>query len=484
MLNQLRFALSGAIALGLAVCAAACCQAGCISFTAKSDTQASVYLHSANPVVFEIGKLRIPWRRINDVTDKGHVLTWQVRKGRTYEVWDARDYARAQLREAGESLGHPFSASGDLSHAVLSAIKWTKSRATSEPQQLALTRLETAMAALLNVKIEIQAGVRNKVWPEYTLPITCSFSCPTRGVTARLAALTKPDSWTEVGRQARAGRSTIDVRLPSSATRYQGGNPVIARYEVKYRGTSFMATNAVEASVVDAFEREAWIDTISDTQIDLHVRLTSLLPIKDVTAEAYLPDGWTATTSPTRFDVANTRDVTYRITRPRTDDRGLRIVGGTFHAGEFTTSKRLLSDHALELGETAAVTGFRLIRTPGEPARVTTISDRKCRQVPASGMMSFDVSVNFSPGTETYLTVQAAATGPGSMTVQYVTTSGEKRSTQPQTLNADSGWRDLVFVLRDAAFNGKLPDNADFVLSCSGSMPGIAGIYISRFRTP
>lgn len=466
------------------ICACAVARAAPVRFTAKADTRASVYLHSSNPVVFEIGKLGIPWRRVNDVTDSGHVLSWNVRKGRTYEVWDASDYARAQLNDAGQVLKRSFQASGDLVTALLKSVRVAQSQGTTTEQQVALARLEWALAAMIGARVDVRAGVNNKLWPEYNLPVTCSFSCSAKGATAKLLSLTKPDNWKQIGTtKNRGGTSTITVRIPPSAARYQGNRPIIAHYSVSYRGVRFHTLNAAEAQVVDAFDREASISTVSDTQIDLRISLKSLLPIRGVTTEPYLPDGWRATVSPKCFDVANSRTVTYRITRPKDEKRGLRIVGGTFRVGDFSTSKRLLSDHALELGESSAVTGFRLLRTTGQLPPVVTMLDTKCRQVPISGRMAFDVSPNFSPGSETYVTVSCLGSGAGSIALEYLAASGKVRSTPPATPEIGSAWKDVVFVLRDASFSGKLPDGADFALRCTGSMPWIAGVYISRFRS-
>lgn len=491
MPQQLRLSLKliAVITLSASICSA--CSANCVRFTAKHDTSAKVYLPSARPVVFEIGKLGIPWRQILDVRDVGHVLTWQVRKGRVYEVWDAQDYAREQLAEAKRSTGCPSGKHSTLTDQLLHALKWLEDRRQPDAQ-LIRARLIYALSALLGIKIDIRAGAEGYLWPDYPLPVTVSFACAASGVRVRITKPTIPDNWQIVSRPSVSRfhqvsrvpvKSTFMVKVPAIAMRYEGLYPIIAWCDVEYRGQKFRVSNATEVSIGDAFEREAWIDTVSDTRIDLHIRLTSRLPIKGVTTEPYLPDGWTCIYPREPFDVCNSRELVYRITRPKSEKRGLRIVGGIFSFGSFSTSKRLITDHALELAETTGVTGFKLIRVKGDEARQATILGTACRQVPPSGRMLFDVSPNFSPGSETYLTLKCATLNPATLSVEYRTTSGRIVSTKPQVVHPANGPHELTFVLKSASFDGKLPHGADFVVCSSDKSLGIAGIYISRFRT-
>ncbi len=446
MPKQLRLSLKliAVVALSLSACSIG--SPNCVKFTAKNDAPVRVYLHSANPVVFEIGKLGIPWRQILDVHNTGHILTWEVRKGRIYEAWDAQDYARMQLAEAKRSTGYPSGKHSTLPDQILHAIKWLEV-CRRQDAQLIRARLIYALSALLGIKIYIQAGADGHLWPDYPLPVTISFACTTSGVRVRIAEPTIPDNWQVISRQTisyfrQASRtpikSVLQVKVPTIAMRYEGRYPIIAWCDVEYRGQKFKVSNATEVSIGDAFEREAWVDTVSDTRIDLHIRLISRLPIKGVTTEPYLPDGWTCTYPREPFDVCNSRELVYRITRPKSEKRGLRIVGGIFRFGSFSTSKRLITDHALELAETTGVAGFKLIQVKGDEARQTKILGTACRQIPPSGRMLFDVSPNFSPGSETYLTLKCAALIPTTLSVDYRIKSGRIVSTEPQVIRPEN----------------------------------------------
>jgi hypothetical protein len=482
-------------ACALVVIQIAQADADCVRFTGKSDTEVSVYLASSRPVVFEIGKLGIPWRTVEDVRREGHFLKWKVKKGRVYEAWDAREFALAQLAEVRKSFG--ISAAGGRAHAdalakTLRLVRQSRS-GDEESRAMARTRLEMALGAVLGVRIEVRAGVKQRLWPEYTLPVTCALRCGANGVRAKFSRLLLPDSWKVIEPAVRTQwRATIaapikasaKVKVPMVSMRYHVPYPVIAWYELEYAGCRFTLSNADETQVTDAFDREAWIDTVSDTQVDLHIKLTTLLPITGVTTTPYLPEGWSCDYYKKPFDVSNTKVLTYRITRPRNEKHGLRIVGGTFRFGSYSTSKRLITDHALDLGRAAAVTGLEMIRVKGDESRLMTLSDRKCRQTPASGRMYFNASANFSPGKETCLTLECAAEEAATLLVEYRTASGKMTSTEPQAITPASGWTELTFTLRDAVFDGSLPHAADFAVRSTRGQCGIAGISISRFRCP
>ena len=490
MPQRLHLALKFVIltALSLSICSAG--SSDCVRFTAKEDAPARVYLHSARPVVFEIGKLGIPWRQILDVRDAGHILTWHVRKGRVYEVWDAKDYALVQLAEAKKSTGCPSGKYSTLTDQVLHALKWLDNHRQQNSQTIR-AKLIYALSALLGIKIYIRASVDNYLWPDYSLPVTVSFACASSGVSVRITEPTIPDNWQLTSRSTvsyfrRASqapiKSTFWVKVPPTAMRYEGLYPIIAWCDIEYRGRKFRVSNATEVSVGDAFEREAWIETISDTQIDLHIRLTSRLPIKGVTTEPYLPDGWKCEYIREPFDVCNSRELVYRITKPKSEKRELRIVGGIFRFGSFSTSKRLIAEHALELAEATGVTGFKMVRVKGDDTQLTTISGTTCRQIPPSGKALFDVSANFLPGSETYLTLKCATLAPATLSVEYQTTSGCIDSTESKTIHPTDGIREITFVMKNASFAGKLSHGADFVVNYSDKSLGIIGVYISRFR--
>lgn len=492
---MLSFRRSFLYAAALVIVLTAQAEAGCVRFTGKSDTEVSVYLASSRPVVFEIGKLGIPWRTVDGVRREGHFLEWNVRKGRVYEAWDAREFALAQLAEVRKSFG--ISAPGGLAPAdalakALRLIQHSQS-GDEDSRAMARTRLEIALGAILGVQIGVQAGVKQRLWPEYTLPITCSLRCNASGVRARFSRFRLPDSWKVIAPAAQTQwratasapiKASAKARVPLVSMRYHVPYPVMAWYELEYGGCKFLLSNAVETQVTDAFEREAWIDTVSDTQVDLHIKLTTLLPIPGVTTTPYLPEGWTCDYDKKPFDVGNTRVLTYRITKPNDEERGLRIVGGTFRFGGYSTSKRLITDHALDLGRTAAVTGFEMIRVKGDEARLVTLSDRKCRQTPKSGRMYFNVSANFSPGKESYLTLECGTEEAAALLIDYRTASGKMTSTEPQAIAAGSGWTELTFVLKDALFDGSFPHGADFAVRSTRGQCGIAGVFISRFRRP
>ena len=491
--HQLAWALA-LIALAASARASAGPTPACVRFKARADTLARVYLETGNPVIFEIGKIGLPWRRINEVRGRGHVFTWQVKKDRAYEIWDGHSYARAQAEFAADKLGRRFCESRSLLRDVLGLSRLVQRRravSDSEQLQMAQRRLECALAVLLGIRIEIHAGVKQQLWPQCPLPVSSSFECSRRGVSAKLAAISVPDNW-QIIHSADPTRfrptpgkphsSRIEVRVPGQAVYYPGGYPVIARYDVRCGGAAFQASNAVEASVIPVFRKQAWIESISDTQIDLHVRLSSLLPVKNVETELYLPDGWTGKASRSRFDVPTSREIVYRITRPKNEEPGLRIVAAIFRIGDYVTSKRLITDHALVLGDSVGVAGLRMVAIKGEEALVTEFG-RKCRKVSSSGQMYFDVSDNFSPGNQTYVTVECASGGPSSILIEYRTAAGKLCSTRPQAIDPASTWQHRVFVLNGAVFAGGFPGRADLRVRCEGSSLDVAGIRISRFRT-
>ena len=464
------------------------------TFKAEANGVAQVQLAAKSPVVFEIGKLGIPWRRVSEVGYKDQTARWRVKAGRTYEAWDAAAYAAAQVQEAGKAVGHAFASSGAPLRNTLAALRWMKSnqaKIKSEEADAAKMRLEIALAALLKIRVSVEAGARQQLWPQYTLPIKGTFACETAGVRAALSSISIPDNWTVVSREPAKGRSapgkarvsTLQVRVPNHAVFYPGNYPITAWYDVEYDGLKFKAFNAVEANIVPIFERVAWLTTVSDTQVDLRIRLTSLMPIRNVTTEPYAPSGWTSKTATTSFGVSNTKEIVYHITRPANEKRGLRIVGGTFHVGDYTTSKRVITDHSLTLGQSRSTTGFEMLRVPGEEAAVVTQSDRQCRRIPASGKMYFDVSENFPPGETTHLTLTCAAEQPCEVWVEYRTVDGKTVSTDHQKVDPASPWRDVPVVIKNAVFDGGLANKADFVVRSDGALC-VGGVYISRFGSP
>lgn len=471
-----------------------------VDVTADKDTEARVYLYSGSPVVFEVGKLGLPWRRVTEAQAQNHIVRWPAKRGRSYQAWDAEEFAREQLRIVRASLGHqsagstPIPSPAPTLDAVTTALRWVqKQRASGDTPQLqqAEVRLSHALSALLDVRIRVDAGVGLKVWPEYTLPLTASLECRSKEVLAKFASFTMPDNWKMLGGSApsrarsaasKPVRTQVQVRVPARSTFYPGDYPLVAWFDVEYAGTRFKASNAVEAKVTHPFERDGWIDTVSETEVDLHVRLKSLLPIKGITTELSLPDGWTGKTPCESFDLNGSRVLTYRITRPAEEPRGLRIVGGLFRLGDYTISKRLLTDHLLSLSDTTAVAGFRLLQVKGDESPAVTVSDRECRATPPSGKMHFDASENFPPGKLTYVTVGCATTDSGEVSVDYRDASGKLRSTAPQAVDVSGGWQHRTFTIENAVFDGSLPNGADFTIRYNGKSLGVAWVGISRFR--
>lgn len=478
----------------LALPAAARVQMTGATITAKQDGTLEAPLNhlQGKPLVFEIGKQGTPWRRVNDVIVSGSSARWTARKDRAYELTSAYAYAADTLSEVRRAFGHQDTMIRDLKADVVGALKWVQKRATTDQRYAeAEFRLSGALSALLGITIDVSVGVEQKVWPEHNLPLESQFQCSVSGLRARFASFTKPENWRVVSSPRSTWFTSVpgepqptraEIRLPARVTFYMGEYPVIAWYDVEYAGVEFKASNAVEAQVVHPIDKQGSIKTVSETQIDLNIHLTSLLTIKDVRTELYLPDGWTGTIPQERFDLSGSRDITYRITRPADETPGLRIVGAIFRIGDYATSKRLITDHTLTLGDSTAVTGLKMVQMPGTESETATVQGRKCRKLPASGGMSFDVSENFFPGEATYVTVECAGDHPSEVAVEYRTVDGAAKVTAAQPVDPGAGWQTRVFVLNGAKFDGSLEGGADFRLASTAGACGVSSIRISRFR--
>lgn len=462
-----------------------------VRFAARHDTQARIYLRTGRPIVFEMGKLNLPFRRICEAKSAGHVVNFSVKKGRCYEIWDAADYAAEQLEVVRRTLGHaaPAPTPARLLDDLLAAVRWAQRRVDGgERLGVARARLSSALVALLDIRIEISAGVDGQVWPQCDLPLSVSFSSADGKAKARLRSITKPDNW-KLSRQhgewfcaAAAPRpERITLRAPANSIFYKIGYPIVAWYDVFYRGVRFVASNASEARVIHAFARTAWVTTVSDTQIDLRIRLESLLPVKGVTSELWLPDGWKGEVTEPRFDVERVKEATYRITRPRGEKADLNIVAAVFHIDDYMCSKRVVVEHVLDLGQSTGVAGLRMIRGRGETAEAAFVGGRRCRRLPASGRLGFDVSENFIPGERTWVTLECA--GEGEVHLEYRTADGRRRSSESCLLDSSSEWKPCIFVVRGARFDGGLPGAADVAVICSGEA-AISRVCVSRFRAP
>lgn len=463
------------------------------TFTAQEDGWLEADTNTLHrPLVFELGKQKLPWRQINDVILSGNKAKWAAQKDREYLVTTANQYALTQLNAVRADLGHGNQPTKDIPGDLVRALRWVQQQrkaADNDQLQMAESRLSSALSALLGITVEIKAGVDQKVWPEYHIPLKLTVQCREKSIRLRQAGLTMPDNWKltrmpeNQWRRLAPGEDfsiSANVRIPGQSVYYAGSYPVIAWYEVEYSGVRFRTSNATELNLIHPIDKQATITTVSDTQIDLNVRVTSLLPINDIKTELYLPEGWTGEIPEETFDLNCAKDITYRITRPPNEPPGLRIVGAIFRIEDYATSKRLITDHALELGERTAVTGLRLAQSPDDEAPVTTIAGRTCRQHPPSGAMGVDVSDNFSPGERTFLTVECAGTG--NVRIEYRTSGGSRVSTISRALNIQDGWKELVFVLENARFDGSFSGGADFRICLGGGPIGVSGIRVSRFN--
>lgn len=469
--------------------------AKCITVESGSGSSCQAIIDTANPIILEMGKQSMPWRWINSMEKQGNAVKWKAKPGRTYQVWDCGDYALEQLALVRNELKSSKAAPSRPAEAILSELKYVrKLRAAKDSEQLRLaeTRLSNALIAILNIKINVNAGVDQKLWPAFSLPIGASFTCGAAGVKAQLASISKPDNWQVVsplktmwtriipGKQV---GSQMQVRVSNQAVFYNGNYPIIAWYNVDYKGIKFRASNTAEAQVVSAFDKTVTIDTISDTQIDLIVHLTSLLPIKNVKTELDLPDGWKGTTPNSTFDINMTKDVTYRITRPAGEKPALKIVGAIFRVGDYATSKRLLTDHTLSLSGSSSVAGLKMVQAAGEHVETGSMGERRCRIMPETGHMYFDISDNFPPAGETYVTLECANTGAGAMAIEYYDASGNLCHTPSQAIDTNSTWQKFTFLLTNARFNGSFPESSDIKVTYKGGQLGVGVISISKFKT-
>lgn len=457
-----------------------------VTVTAEKDGTAQAKTPAANPVVFEVGRLGLPWRMIHDARTDGSVVTWTAAKGRVYEVWDRDDYARAQLRAVGEPPGRAQDRGRSVTGLVLDTMrKVQRRRASGDSDRMAIAeiRLSRALCALLDVKIDIRAGTNLKVWPECDLPVAATLTCGDAQARARFAGFVKPDNWSlesaKQGEDQTRARGTL--RIPGRSVFYLGTYPLAARYDIEYGRVRFRAVETAELELVHPFEKDASIDTVSETEIGFTVRLRSLAPVRGITTELYLPDGWSGRLPVEKFDLDGERSLTYRITKPADDPEGLRIVGAIFRIGDYGTSRRLITDHALRLAESMSVTGFKVVPSADAP-KLEHAAGRSCRRMPASGRIGFDVSDNFLPGAETHVTVECTTEQESSIAIEYRGTDGSIRTTDAQMVEPGDRWNTHTFTVHDAVFDGSLADGSDFAVVSPLGSPALSGVYISRFR--
>ena len=490
---KLHNVLITSILISFAICTLAFATDNCITITPKQDGPVSTAsLIGPHPIVFEIGTLGIPWRQVMDVRTRNGKLEWQAKKDRVYEVWNAEDYAQAQIEYVRKELNHKNTSVRKPLPTLISTLSWIQKerrKHDSEKLQLSEMRLSSALSAVLGVCIDIDAGVGLKAWPESHLPVSSSFTCTVNGVKARLSSIMMPDNWKELTSTAckwfsaspKQIRSISQVQISNQAAYYYGTYPVIAWYEVKYGGVVFKVWNAANVELIPPFTKEASIHTVSDTEIDYVINLTSLLPIHNISDELSLPNGWTGNVPQKRFDLNKSRTLTYRINKPASDPAGLRIIGAIFRFEDYATSKRILTDHSLTLGRSTSVAGFKMVQPAGEEAPIVTVSDRAGRQMPDAGVMYFDASENFLPGESTYITIECASSSSSVLSIMYRTVNGKTVSTSPQTVEHSNGMQRLNFLMENAVFDGSFPGGADFSIRSNNSLI-VFRINISRFR--
>mgnify|MGYP005837404963 CR=1 FL=1 len=457
-----------------------------VTVTAEEDGTAEARTPAANPVVFEVGKLGLPWRTVHDVRTDGQIVKWTAAKGRVYEVWDRDEFARAQLRAVGEPPERAQELGRSLTGVVLDAMRKVQRRRKSvDSDRLATAeiRLSRALCVLLGVRIDIEAGANLNVWPECDLPVEAVLTSRDTQARARFACFMKPDNWSlkSVKQGENQARARGTLRIPGRSAFYLGTYPLTACFDIEYGRVRFRATETVELELVHPFEKDASIETVSETEIDFTVRLSSLAPVRGITTELYLPDGWSGHIPVEKFDLDGERSLTYRITKPADDPDGLRIVGAIFRIGDYGTSKRLITDHAIRLAESTSVTGFKVTPSTDAP-KLERAAGRSCRRMPASGRIGFDVSENFLPGNETCVTVECAADQESSVAVEYRGIDGSIRTTEAHRIEPGDRWDRYTFTIRDAVFDASVADGADFALVSQQGSPLLFGVYISRFR--
>lgn len=452
---------------------------------ADRDGEISVSTSVRNPVIFEVGRLGLPWRMIHDATHEGAKLKWTAVAGRTYEVWERDDFVRAQLRAAGEAPDRLRERGRSLAGLTADTIrKVQKRRASGDSERLATTEmmLSRAMCLLLGVRIRIEAGTGMKVWPQCDIPLSAEASAGDRQAVLRFAGFTVPDNWAVRSVRRRANPATAEAVLliPGHSAFYTGRYPVTAHFEVQFGRTVFRASETAEVELVHPLEREARIRTVSENEIEFIVRLRSLAPIRGIRTELQLPEGWTGEIPARSFDIHSERTIVYRIRRPAAEPDGLRIVGAVFRIGNYATSKRLITDHYMRLGESMSVTGFRVVRSEDPPV-LCMENGVPCRRIPASGRVGFDVSENFLPGDQTIVSVDNSSDCAEAISIEYRAADGSVRVAEAKKVVRKGDIYRHTFVLRDAVFNGSLADGADFAVLSKLESLALFGAGVSRF---